>query len=228
MNRYNHPPLAWLFIFWFGVALAALVVLIQLDILTVAYEKIGVTRGWLFAVLIGSFVGSFINIPLTHVASRANDSQSRIVTAYGMRYLVPATPRLLETTLAINVGGAVIPTVLAAYLIVHDHLGWRALIAVVAVTLFVHWAARPVRGVGIVVPGLLPPLVAAGCALLLSSGNAPALAYVAGVLGCLLGADILNLDKIRELDAPIASIGGAGTFDGIFLTGIVAVLIAGL
>jgi Protein of unknown function (DUF1614) len=32
----------------------------------------------------------------------------------------------------------------------------------------------------------------------------------------------------RGLGAPVASIGGAGTFDGIFVTAIVAVLIAGL
>lgn len=54
----------------------------------------------------------------------------------------------------------------------------------------------------------------------------PATAYVAGVIGCLLGADILNLGRIRNLGAPLASIGRAGTFDAIFLTGIMAVLIA--
>jgi len=53
-------------------------------------------------------------------------------------------------------------------------------------------------------------------------------AYVSGVLGTLIGADIANLDKIRGLGAPVASIGGAGTFDGIFLTGILAVLLASL
>jgi uncharacterized membrane protein len=228
MNRYNHPPLAWLLVFWFGAALVALLVLVQLDILTYAYTKIGVTKGWLFAALIGSFAGSFINIPLVHVASRASSTRSRIVTKYGMKYLVPANPRPLHTTLAINVGGALIPMAIAAYLIVHDHLGWASLLAVATVTLFVHAIARPVRGVGIVVPGLLPALVAAASALLLSSTHAPALAYVAGTLGCLLGADFLNLDKIREMDAPMVSIGGAGTFDGVFLTGIIAVLIAGI
>jgi len=45
-------------------------------------------------------------------------------------------------------------------------------------------------------------------------------------MGCLLGADILNLDRIRDLGAPIASIGGAGISDGVFLTGIIAVLVA--
>ena len=36
----------------------------------------------------------------------------------------------------------------------------------------------------------------------------------------------MNLGQIQGLGAPIASIGGAGTFDGIFLTGIIAVLLA--
>jgi uncharacterized membrane protein len=50
-------------------------------------------------------------------------------------------------------------------------------------------------------------------------------AYVGGVLGTLIGADLLNLGKIRNLGAPIASIGGAGTFDGIFLSGFIALLL---
>jgi uncharacterized membrane protein len=44
----------------------------------------------------------------------------------------------------------------------------------------------------------------------------------------LIGADLLNLGIIQELGAPIASIGGAGRFDGIFMTGILAVLLAGV
>jgi uncharacterized membrane protein len=47
-------------------------------------------------------------------------------------------------------------------------------------------------------------------------------------LGTLIGADILNLPKVQGLAVPVASIGGAGTFDGIFLTGIIAVLLASL
>ena len=45
-------------------------------------------------------------------------------------------------------------------------------------------------------------------------------------MGTLIGADLLNLGKIHGLGAPIASIGGAGTFDGVFLSGILAVLLA--
>jgi uncharacterized membrane protein len=71
-------------------------------------------------------------------------------------------------------------------------------------------------------------VAAAVIALLLSRTNAAALAYVSGSLGALIGADLLNLGNLQGLGAPVASIGGAGTFDGIFLTGILAVLIASL
>jgi uncharacterized membrane protein len=46
-------------------------------------------------------------------------------------------------------------------------------------------------------------------------------------VGTLIGADLLNLDVVRGLGAPVASIDGAGTFDGIFLIGGMAVLLAG-
>jgi uncharacterized membrane protein len=42
----------------------------------------------------------------------------------------------------------------------------------------------------------------------------------------LIGADLLRIRDIRRMGTPLAAIGGAGTFDGIFITGIVAVLLA--
>jgi uncharacterized membrane protein len=63
---------------------------------------------------------------------------------------------------------------------------------------------------------------------LLSRINTAPLAYISGSMGTLIGADLTNLDKVQGIGAPVASIGGAGTFDGIFLTGILAVLLAGL
>jgi uncharacterized membrane protein len=82
------------------------------------------------------------------------------------------------------------------------------------------------QGVGIAVPTFIPPVIAASVALLLSRKSAPALAYVSGTLGILVGADLVNLGRVQGLGAPIFSIGGAGTCDGIFLTGIIAVLLA--
>ena len=62
--------------------------------------------------------------------------------------------------------------------------------------------------------------------MLLNLEQSAPLAYISGTLGVLIGADLLRLGDIRKLGAPFASIGGAGTFDGIFITGIVAVLLA--
>ena len=45
-------------------------------------------------------------------------------------------------------------------------------------------------------------------------------------MGCLLGADIFNLGIISQAHALMAAIGEAGTFDGVFLSGLIAVLLA--
>lgn len=63
-------------------------------------------------------------------------------------------------------------------------------------------------------------------ALILAFRRAPAVAYVSGSMGALIGADLLNLGRVAEMGAPVLSIGGAGTFDGVFLTGILAGLLA--
>jgi uncharacterized membrane protein len=81
---------------------------------------------------------------------------------------------------------------------------------------------------GIALPALVPGVVAGVAALLFSRRFGGPIAYVSGSLGVLIGADLLNLDKLSGLGAPVASIGGAGTFDGIFLAGVFAVLIASL
>ncbi len=101
-----------------------------------------------------------------------------------------------------------------------------ALLSTALVAVIVQRFARPIPGVGIGLPGLLAPVLAAACTWLFPDAPAPALAYVAGTLGTLIGADLLNLGRIQGLGAPVASIGGAGTFDGIFLTGILAVVLA--
>jgi uncharacterized membrane protein len=106
------------------------------------------------------------------------------------------------------------------------HLHRAGLIGITLVAVIVHWLARPVQGVGIVVPIFIPPAVAASTALLLAPQSPAPLAYICGSLGTLIGADLLNLQKVRGLGTPIASIGGNGTFDGIFVTGILAVLLA--
>jgi uncharacterized membrane protein len=92
------------------------------------------------------------------------------------------------------------------------------------VSAIVHrFASSSIPGVGIAIPIFIPLIAAA--AVTARTRQAPALAYIAGTLGCLIGADLLNIPRARWSWSAIASIGGAGTFDGIFFTGIVAVLL---
>ena len=145
-----------------------------------------------------------------------------------MHYVIPEVINQPGTVIAVNVGGALIPGLLSVYLYVRNRIWISAFIATLVVAAVCHWLARPVPGLGIALPVFVPPLSAAAVALLLSRRYAAPLAYISGSLGTLIGADLLNLGKVQGLGAPIASIGGAGTFDGIFLTGILGVLLASI
>jgi uncharacterized membrane protein len=217
------PGFFTLLVFLFG----ALIVLVQLRILRYAYMKLGLGPGMALMLLFGSLIGSYFNIPVTILPGPSVRS-GEIVDFYGMRYVVPHVVSWPGTVLAVNVGGAVIPTLMSTYLVLRYQLWLRAAIAVVVIAAVIHAMATPVQGVGIAVPVFAPVVVTAILAFVLSREYAAPLAYIGGSMGTLIGADLLNLDKIGGLGAPVASIGGAGTFDGIFLTGILAVLLAGL
>ena len=145
-----------------------------------------------------------------------------------MRYAVPVVSHWKGTVVAVNVGGAVIPTLVSIYLLIKRDLWVKGIVATAIVALVIHWMAEPIPGLGIAVPVFMPVVVTAIVAVVLSREYSAPLAYIAGSLGTLIGADLTNLSKVRGLGAPVASSGGAGTFDGIFLTGILAVLLASL
>jgi uncharacterized membrane protein len=209
------------------VLVGGLILLIQLRILRYAYMRLGVGPGIALLLLFGSLIGSYFNIPVT-VLPGVPVRSGEVVDFFGMRYVVPVVVRWPGTVLAVNVGGAVIPTLMSAYLVMRYQLWFKAALAVIAIAFIIHTMATPVRGIGIAVPVFAPVIVTAILAFILSREYAPPLAYIGGSMGTLIGADLLNLDKISGLGAPVASIGGAGTFDGIFLTGILAVLLAGI
>jgi uncharacterized membrane protein len=208
------------------ILFAALIILIQLRILRYAYMRLGIGPGGALLLLFGSLIGSYFNIPITILPGPVRSAQ--IVDFYGMRYVVPLVTSWPGTVLAVNVGGAVIPTLMSTYLVLRYQLWFKAAIATAIIAAVIHSMATPVSGVGIAVPVFLPVVTTAILAFILSREYAAPLAYIGGSMGTLIGADLLNLDKISGLGAPVASIGGAGTFDGIFLTGILAVLLAGI
>ena len=204
-----------------------LIILIQLRILRYAYMKLGVGPGTALLLLFGSLIGSYFNIPVTILPGEMVKS-GEVVDFFGMQYVVPAVQQWPGTVLAVNVGGAVIPTLMSSYLMLRYQLWGKATIAVVVIAFIIHSMATPVHGLGIAVPVFAPVVATAILAFILSREYAAPLAYIGGSMGTFIGADLTNLDKITGLGAPVASIGGAGTFDGIFLTGILAVLLAGI
>jgi len=228
--QYGHLqylPLTPLFFALLAGAFGLLLIFVQLGILRYAYTRLGVSSNTALLLLFASLFGSYVNVPVWQLAGRGV-LVGREVGYFGMRYVVPVMVDWPGTVVAVNVGGAVIPTLLSIYLLQKKHLWGPGLLAIACMSVICHMLATPVAGMGVEVPILAPPLAAAVVALLISWRHAAPLAYAGGSIGTLVGADLLNLPNIQELGTPLASIGGAGTFDGIFLAGIIAVLIASL
>lgn len=217
--------------FPFGISFFILFAIL-LVILPILMSKAFTTLGFDMEMVIGLFFltlfGSVINIPIHTIRTRekVKPTQSR----FFFRLIHPETKkeyRIRKTTIAINLGGAIVPLFICAYLaIIHPELWWQYLTGIGITATICYTLARPIQGVGITLPILIPPLIAALIALLLPGNPATAIAYVSGVTGVLLGADLFNLAKVSEYRTKILSIGGAGTFDGIFLTGIISVILA--
>jgi uncharacterized membrane protein len=224
-GQLHYFPIAGSLVVLLLAVVALLLLLIEVGAVSYAYERIGISPRVAVLLLCGSLLGSYVNVPIAvFPAERVLSAQ--VVEFFGSRWIVPIAEERPRTLLAVNVGGAVIPTLVSVVLILRCGLLGRWLLASAVVAAVVHHFARPVAGIGIGVPIFVPPVAAALVALLLGRELAPALAYSCGTLGTLIGADLLNLRRIRGMGAPVASIGGAGTFDGIFLTGILAVLLA--
>ena len=143
-----------------------------------------------------------------------------------------------RTLVTVNLGGAIVPLLISAYLllisiptkspdVLASYLRTGGVLLIVSLTTFK--STRLVEGLGIAIPAFIPPLTTVLAALtvnLLSPLACPTqVAYVGGSLGTLIGADLLNFRRFSELGAPVVSIGGAGTFDGIYITGLVSVLL---
>lgn len=200
--------------------------LVQFGIISIAFQKLGLSPLAGLLILIAVVLGSGINIPLFKVRSSASEQQMLSWLHYQL--LRPRPRKFLGyTVVAMNVGGCIIPVMLSLILIYHSGLeAWRTLLAIAFVAMISYLYSRPLPGIGIGMPLFIAPLAAVIIATLLHPEQRGALSYISGTLGVLIGADLLRFRDIRLLGAPVASIGGAGTFDGIFLTGVVAVLLA--
>ncbi len=221
-------PFSVIYLLAFIFLISFLLAFVQVGIITIAFDKLGLSISSGFLLLFSSLFGSTINLPLFTVRAESPEEDLTNISPMLRGLLHHLHQQFTGTTLiAVNVGGCLIPLTFCIYLIVNtpvpalDILG-----AITLVTIVSYLVSRPIAGLGIAMPIFIAPVSAALAALIINGEHSAPLAYIAGTFGVLVGADLLRLGNIRQLGTPVASIGGAGTFDGIFLTGIVAVLLA--
>jgi uncharacterized membrane protein len=201
------------------------------DAMVTALRELDISRGWAILLVIGIFLGGLFNIPV-YRRSRAEVVDYRPFSLYGIDRLAP---RLIEQrpeqVIALNLGGCVIPLSIVVFELLRlariDVSALYAVLGATGVTAAVSYLlARPVGGLGILLPALVPGVLAAVLANYLADAHVPVVAFCAGVLGPLIGADLLHLGKVTRRSAGLLSIGGAGSFDGIVISGFVATLLS--
>jgi len=226
-SHLQYLPIPWPLYALLFIVLGVLSVFIQIGIIRYVYARLGISPATAVFLLLASLLGSYVNIPIAHFAGETIVVGER-VDFFGMEYILPEEVDWPGTIVAINLGGAVIPILLSLYLLAKNRIWLPGIIATAAVSVVCFMLARPVQGAGITIPVFIPPVAACAISCLLAWNQAAAVAYVSGSLGTLIGADLMNLANIQRLGTPVASIGGAGTFDGIFVTGIFAVVLASI
>lgn len=215
-------PIGCLIFLFFILALPILFILGYFHIVTIGFEKLGISPEITIFLLLAILIGSTINIPL---------GRKKVFIKEQRMFFGLFKVRQPEVQgIAINLGGAVIPILLSLYFL---YLSWRVgfemkpfLIAIILMIIIAKFLARVIPGRGISLPAFIPPIFSAIFALILAPQFAAPCAFIAGTLGVLIGADLLNLKKVQKYGGYV-SIGGAGVFDGIFLVGIISALLAG-
>lgn len=212
-----HFFLILLFVLWIVFA-------IKLELIALTFAKLGLAPDSALLLLTVSLIGSAINLPLM---SLRTDTPPDVPEQVFRGLLRPPERAFTgHTVVAVNVGGCLVPLFFSFFLIQRYPIPEGPLwLAIAIVSVVSHVASRPVAGLGITMPVFVAPVSAALAASFLDEQFRAPLAYIAGSLGVLIGADLARLKDVRQLGAAMASIGGAGTFDGIFMTGLVAVLL---
>lgn len=172
ISTFHYWPLVPLVFLLLVIVGGLVVAALQIGIISYAYEKMGVSEGWVTALLLGSLLGSYINIPVAELGGGQHVSNEAF-SIFGVRHVMPVVHNWPGTVLAVNVGGAIIPTVLSLYLLTKNRLFGRAFIGVAIVALVVHAMAQPIEGKGIAVPIFVPPILSALVAMILRGRRQP-------------------------------------------------------
>jgi uncharacterized membrane protein len=211
-----------------------LIPLVFLGLVGAAFTRLGFSWLSALAVVLLILLGSAVNIP---VYTLRRDMVR--ITHGGISMNDPFSPPLREevwdTVISINLGGAVIPVCVAIYALyaAYPHattsLILPLVIGIAGVSLITFVSTRSLPGVGLQVPLLMPALTALliGIAFAGSVGiTASVTAMVSGILGVLIGGNLAQLGRVRDLGIPAVSLGGSGTFGSVLICCILPALIA--
>ena len=217
-----------LFVFPFILILLTL----MLEVFVFTLSLLGLSPIVITFLLMLTLIGSFINIVVGEMETYVPVFDIDFKSFMGIPIPIPRvvySPR--KTLIAVNIGGALVPTGISLYLLARYYRVIPiAIISILLMSLICYFLAKPIPGAGIAMPVFVPPLVACMLSLMLIHPLRPipvlVNTYVTGTLGTLIGADLLHLNDIRRIGAKVVSIGGAGVFDGIFLSGILAIVLA--
>lgn len=215
-------PISFLIFILFILFLPFIFVLAYLNIITLGFEKLGISPEVTSFLLLAILIGSFFNIPLT---------KKKLVYKLESRFFgLFQRPRIETQGVAINVGGGIIPLLISFYFLFLAFQIGISLKSIFIVTFLMiilcKFLAKLMPGLGVTLPTLIPPIFSAIFSLIFVPEFAAPAAFISGVLGTLIGADLLNLGKVQKMGG-FLSIGGAGVFDGIFLVGVVSALLSG-
>lgn len=205
---------------------------IYVDIATTALRKLGLSNGTVRIALLGILIGGFLNVPVHR--SRILAPRLAEWTAFYVNWGTPPFPPdlLSAPAIAINIGGCVVPVVIALVVLPSLASAGVLLLLLAAVCLNVVWCYRMVlivRHRGIMLPMWLSPLVGVAMAWVVLPQGSPlyaSFAFVVAVAGPLVGADLLHLREVQRFHVGTMSIGGAGPIDGVLLSGLLAAWLA--
>ncbi|MHC1631597.1 MAG: DUF1614 domain-containing protein [Methanotrichaceae archaeon] len=224
------------------LAIPMILVYLFFRLTTEAFVQVGFGHWHAALMVFGSIVGSAVDIPiLGSPITTYPPAFIKMVTVLSPVVKLTFSTTFHPVTLAVNLGGCIVPLVVSLAILIRCQVSAkRAILGTLIVAMITYYMATPVANEGILLPVYVPPTLAAVCGLTLvrKFQAAPALAYISGSMGTLLGADIFNIltPGVLPILAPpesisrplVLSIGGAGVIDGIFLTGVFAVLLAAL
>ncbi len=213
--------------------------LLYMNVAALSFEGLGLSAAGAFLLFAASLAGSVVNIPLSsrEIVVRgpkiAAIPSFRRTWAWGFPgeggffrsgdfpWFFIEPPVVQKQVLAVNLGGALIPAGFSIYLLCRSQIV-PVVLATTLVSAACYVMARPTPGRGILIPSFVPPLSAALAAMLFARDNPSAVAYIAGTMGTLIGADIFHIGTMMRTGPGVLSIGGAGVYDGIFLAGLIA------